>query len=88
MYEKPVELFIQSVNRRIAEIRTQRGITQAELAERMNVELREIQKWESHQSMTLRTIHKFSVALNCPIIDLFQKPKTNQSKRGRPKRNA
>ena len=83
--KESVELFIKKVNRRIAEIRIRNGITQAELAERMNVEVRDIQKWETDKSMTLRTIFRFKIALNCHAIELFQEPTTKKPGRGRPK---
>lgn len=61
---------------RIAEIRTQFGLTQPDLAAKMELEQRWIAQIESgHQNLTLATLLKLSHALGVHITDFFQPPK-------------
>lgn len=77
---------IRKVNRRIAEIRKDRGLTQAELAEKMDMGLRDLQELEAHSGMTLTTFFRFVEALDCHPKEFFKEPKTKRNGRGRPKR--
>ena len=47
-------------------LRTQAGLTQAQLAERVNVELRTLQKWEAGEiNLPLTTLLRIKAALRC-----------------------
>lgn len=76
--------FFRAINRRIAEVRIQRGLSQAQLAELMEVYLRDLQRWESERIVSLWTLYRLSVVLKCPITDFFQTPKTQKPGPGRP----
>ncbi len=77
--------FIQNVSRRVTEIRTIRGFTQNQIAEKMDISLREYQKMED-RSISLWTLYRLTEVLNCPAGDFFKVSKTKKLGRGRPKK--
>jgi transcriptional regulator with XRE-family HTH domain len=81
------ERLLRSVGRRIAEIRATRGLTQEELAERLDVGVRYIQAVEAgRQNVTLKTMALFAAELRSQAISFFEPPNTKTPKPGRPKR--
>ncbi|HTG56856.1 MAG TPA: helix-turn-helix transcriptional regulator [Niabella sp.] len=56
---------------RINELLHQKGLTQKELAERMNKRPSEISKWlKGNHNLTLKTIAKLEAELGAPIIEV------------------
>ena len=56
---------------RINELMHQKGLTQKELAERMNKRPSEISKWlKGNHNLTLKTIAKLEAELGAPIIEV------------------
>src|SRR5262245_23643034 len=83
----PTQL-IRDVGRRIGEVRSAGGLTQAELAERLDVALPYIARIEQgRQNITLRTLARIATALAVPARALFDPPTTPPPAPGRP-RNA
>jgi transcriptional regulator with XRE-family HTH domain len=80
-------LFIRKVNRRIAEIRKEKGFTQAQIAEMMEVDLRQYQRCETERCITLGTLFRLKEALKCDVCEFFKEPTTGKDKRGRPRKN-
>jgi transcriptional regulator with XRE-family HTH domain len=75
-----------NVGLRIAEIRSQFGLTQPDLAAKLEAEQRWIARIESgRQNLTLATLLKLSKALGVHISDFFQEPK-KKAVRGRPRK--
>jgi transcriptional regulator with XRE-family HTH domain len=86
MNEEWIEEAIKKVNRRIGELRAERGMTQARLAEKLDLETRVFRRYEAYQNLTLRNLFRLTVVLNCGINELFREPKTNRNERGRPRK--
>jgi ribosome-binding protein aMBF1 (putative translation factor) len=59
MKEDWIEEAIKKVNGRIGEIRAEKGITQARLAEMLDLETRYCRRFESYSNMTLRNLFRF-----------------------------
>jgi transcriptional regulator with XRE-family HTH domain len=79
---------IKAVNRRIQELRVARGLTQAQMAEKLDVTLRAYQYWESgEKDMRVSTLIHLALALSCHPSKFFDKPKSKSLKPGRPSRN-
>ena len=56
----------------IKAIRERRGLTQRELADKMNVMPSTICKWETEQiSLSIETLFRLAVALDVPAADLL-----------------
>jgi len=81
-----IEAAIRHLNRRIAEIRTEEGYTQAMLSEKLGVPLRALQHWEADQALSLRSLLRLAFTLNRPLEDFFQTPKDPSIKTGRPRK--
>ena len=78
---------IEKLGRRIAELRADAGLTQAEVAERIETAVSNYQRIEHGlQNLTIRTLVKISTALGVPVIRLFERPSTARSGRGRPRK--
>lgn len=76
---------IQGIGRRIAELRTSKGWSQAQLAEALSVALQGVQRMEQgRQNFTVKTIVKIANKLGCSPRDLWEAP-TTTSTRGRPR---
>jgi len=81
------ERLLKNVGRRIAEIRAARGLTQEQLAERLDVGVRYIQTVEAgSQNITLKTLVLFAAELRAQAISFFEPPSTKAPRPGRPAR--
>lgn len=79
----------QHVGRRIAELRVARGLTQEQLAERLEVSTRYVQSIEGgHENLGLVTIAKIATVLKAKPAELFEPPVTRSPRPGRPKRSS
>jgi ribosome-binding protein aMBF1 (putative translation factor) len=88
---KPIDpqKLAQQVGRRVAELRSEIGLTQAELAEHMEVSVRYLQSIEAGaENLTLETIAKLASVLGAKPIAFFEPPATKKPRPGRPKRSA
>jgi transcriptional regulator with XRE-family HTH domain len=63
--------FVRQVTRRVAELRRQRGLTQAECAQRLGVAVKNWQRIEQGQNLTLHTLARVAVVLECTPGDLI-----------------
>jgi len=86
MDERWIEEAIKKVNRRIGEIRIEQGVTQARLAEKLDIDLKVFQRFETNRNLTLRNLFRLMAALDCHISEFFHEPKTNGNTRGRPRK--
>ncbi len=60
------------VGRRIGELRRQRGLTQAELGERLGIAQKNVHRLESGtQNLTLKTLERVAIALELPVDALW-----------------
>ncbi len=87
---KPVDpnKLAQQVGRRVAELRSELDLRQAELAERMEVSTRYLQSIEAGaENLTLETIAKLATALEAEPIKFFEPPATRRPRPGRPKKS-
>ena len=86
--EKP-ERVIESVGRRIAELRQERGWTQEQTAEKLGVSLRHMKRLEAGHNLTLHSLVRIAVKLGVPTAALLQSPKAwGVRARGRPTKKA
>lgn len=81
-YETP-QHFVQRVARRIVELRREAGLTQAQLAERMNVSVQYVSKVEHGENLGLAQAAEIARALETEVNSLFVDPTTPPTKRGR-----
>ncbi len=84
MSEKEARIFLNKIGRRINEIRANKGLTQAQLADKLGVSLRLLARWESSENVKVMTLFKIAKALGCKVQDFFKSPTTSVPKRGRP----
>lgn len=87
---KPVDVLRlqQHVGRRIAELRSVAGMTQEQLAERLEVSTRYMQSMEGGaENLTLETIAKLAAALRARPIEFFEPTVTRRPRPGRPKKS-
>ena len=66
---------MQDVGRRITELRTARGITQEQLAERARVDARTVQRAEAGRHLTLLFLIRVAEILDAPMTALFEVPR-------------
>jgi transcriptional regulator with XRE-family HTH domain len=79
---KPQTAILKAFGANLRRLRSQSTFTQAALAERVNVELRTVQKFEAGEiNPPLTTLHRIQVALGCAWEDLLGEPKTRQARR-------
>jgi len=71
--EDPDEL-VERVTRRIAEVRRSKGLTQEQLAERLETAMKNLQRIEAGQNLTLRTLARVASALEVTAVDLLLPP--------------
>jgi len=86
---KPVDpaKLIEQVGRRIGELRGDRGLTQEQLAEQLEVSTRYVQSVEGgHENLTLETVAKLATILKAKPIELLESPSTRKPRPGRPKK--
>lgn len=76
----------QDLGRRVREVRTDRGWTQEAAAERLGIDVRELQRIEAGRvNLTLHTLLRLTRALGTPIRDLFDPPSSRAPRKaGRP----
>lgn len=78
---------VSDVGRRIGELRAERKLTQAELAERMACSTRYIAQVEGGQNLTIETLAKLASLLDVEVTSFFAKPASSAPRqRGRPKK--
>jgi transcriptional regulator with XRE-family HTH domain len=71
---------------RIAELREQRGLTQADLAAKLNVAPRNAQRYEEGVNMKLATLVEIANVLGVSPTDLFVRAQRRRSGPGRPRK--
>jgi transcriptional regulator with XRE-family HTH domain len=76
----------QDLGRRVREARTGRGWTQEVAAERLGIDVRELQRIEAGRvNLTLHTLLRLARALGTPIRALFDPPASRAPRKpGRP----
>jgi transcriptional regulator with XRE-family HTH domain len=76
----------QDLGRRVREVRTGRGWTQEAAAERLGIDVRELQRIEAGRvNLTLHTLLRLARVLGAPVRELFDAPKSRAPRKpGRP----
>jgi transcriptional regulator with XRE-family HTH domain len=78
---------IEQVGRRIAELRTRAGLTQAEVAEKLRTTVSNYQRIEHGlQNLTIKTAARIASAIGVSTASLFEASASRQPRRGRPKK--
>jgi transcriptional regulator with XRE-family HTH domain len=76
---------LRTVGRRIAELRAQKALTQAELSEAVNISLKYLQRIEAgRHDVGLQLTTSLAAALGVDILELFREPRAVEVRRGRP----
>jgi transcriptional regulator with XRE-family HTH domain len=87
--EREPDLILQWIGRRVAELRKAQRLTQAQLAERLDVSdgyLKRIER--GRENLTVRSLVLIATALGTTIEELFQEPEHKSRPRpGRPPRS-
>lgn len=79
------ERMVKDVGRRIAEERRELGLTQEDLAERLGMPLKNLQRIERGlQNLTIKTLVRFASVLGVKTAELFEPPASREVRRGRP----
>jgi len=80
------EQVTEQVGRRIAELRRERGETQAQLAERLEVSIKYLQRVERGVNLTIDSLVDLANNLDVQVRDLFDTPRGRPAPRrpGRP----
>lgn len=79
---------MKNLGRRLREVRTERGLTQEELAEQLEVSVRWIQSVEGgRENVGVVTLVRFANALKTPIGEFFLPPTQPAPRTGRPRRS-
>lgn len=78
-------MFSRKINRRVAEIRMEMGLTQETFAEQMGVDTRTLQKWEGSGNLSLWTLYRLTVVSGRPASDFFSEPTIPKRGPGRSK---
>lgn len=80
---------LRDLGLRIGELRSERGLTQEKLAERLKVTARWLQSVEAgKENLTIGTLVRFANALKVPMTEFLTPPTTVSRKPGRPRRSA
>ena len=83
------EKVIEQIARRIGELRERAGLTQVEVAERLDTGVSNYQRIEHGlQNLTIRTMVRIASTLGVPVEAFFEAPKARGTKRGRGRRPA
>jgi transcriptional regulator with XRE-family HTH domain len=83
------ERIIKDVGRRVAECRIGLGMTQDQLAEKLQMDTNNLQRVElGMQNLTLRTVVRLANALGEGVAVLFEAPKSRTVRKGRPPKAA
>lgn len=81
---------LRNIGRRIGEIRVQKGLSQAQLAEKIGMSVRQLQRFETgvakDTALTVKVLVRIANALDVDYGELHKKAKTAPPGRGRPKR--
>jgi len=80
------EEFFRNICCRIGEIRRKKGLTQEQLGIVADAATKEVQRWETMAGLSLRTLRKLSLALECHIGEFFKKPRRKRPGPGRPRK--
>ena len=76
---------LKKIGRRISEIRIERDMTQADLAEKLDVTDKYVQQIEYGQvNLPILTLIKIAKILNVDLQQFFKSPTTERAKPGRP----
>ena len=76
------ERLLKAFGRRVAEVRAEKGLTQEELAARVDVAARYIQQVEAGtQNVTLATVARLAAGLRVPVAELFQAPEPRRTRK-------
>lgn len=79
----------RDAGRRIAELRRSRHLTQQELADRLDVSIRYVQRVEAgEKNLTVRFLAELAPILRAQVVDFFSPPSTRKVTRGRPPKDA
>src|SRR5579859_159913 len=84
MSEKETHVYLKNIGRRINEIRAVKGLTQAQLADKLGISVRLLARWESSENVKVMTLFRIAKVLGCKVPDFFKTPRTSNPKRGRP----
>jgi len=84
--ERDVDV-MRGVGRRVAELRAERGLTQQEAADALEMALKSYQRIEAGaQNLTLRTLVRVAGAFGARAVDLLSAPVSHKVRRGRPRK--
>jgi DNA-binding Xre family transcriptional regulator len=75
------QAFIGRVTLRIAELRRERGLTQTELGELLGTNLRNVQRIEAGQNLTLHTLARIAQALGTEPEELVWSSRETKTRR-------
>lgn len=79
------ERVLSAFGRRTGELRRERGLTQEQLAERLEVSLQYVQRIEGGRAnLSIRSLVKLANALQVNVAELLAKPRSSKRTRGRP----
>ena len=77
---------LQAVGQRIRELREERGLTQAQVAERLESQVGNYQNVEhGKRNVTMETLVNIATVLDVPIEELFVPPTSKRRGPGRPR---
>ena len=88
MRKRPLNLekVLTDVGRRIAELRSQRDLTQEQLAARADIGWKYLQQIElGYENLTLQSLVKFANLFGVGLGELVKAPKTKRVRPGRPR---
>lgn len=88
MRGRSAERAIADVGRRIAELRRGRKLTQEDLADRLKLSVKYVQRVEGGTNLSVRSLVRFAAALGVDVAELFALPGVRTVVRGRPTRSA
>jgi len=84
--KKKIDLLFQ-IGRRIAELRAASDMTQERFAEKAGITPQYLQRVEAgNENLTIRSLERFSVLLDVPVVDFFQMPLDLSRRPGRPRK--
>ena len=76
---------LRNVGRRIAELRTDKKMTQEQLATRAGVSLKYLQRLEAgSENLTLRSLVEWANTVRVKLPALLEPPRSREVRRGRP----
>ncbi len=85
MQKETAERVIADVGKRVAEVRQALGLTQQEMAERLRMPLKNLQRIEAGMNLTLRSLVRLARGLGTPTKTLLDDPQSRERRRvGRP----